>query len=164
MDNPIAEVDAGLLAAADAFMYEHDGMVHDDAHPPLFARAADRWPNVKEPWTETPLFSAAALQAERERAAAEERHRIEWMTEALRLTCAMAASPPMPSTGGLSAEHIRGMPDRIAGFSSAKLGRWLGWAQAAIVAGGLADLDDMKRLNMQASARALPLSETETMT
>lgn len=32
-------------------------------------------------------------------------------------------------------------------FGEAKMGRWLGWAQGAVVAMGLADLDDMKALN-----------------
>lgn len=84
----------------------------------------------------------------------EERHRVAWMTEALRQTAAMAAGR-MPMAGELGVTHIRGMPERIEGFSSAKLGRWLGWAQAAVVAGGCATLDDMKNLNKRCSEAAL---------
>lgn len=32
-------------------------------------------------------------------------------------------------------------------FSQAKLGRWLGWAQAAVVVMGLATLDEVKTIN-----------------
>jgi hypothetical protein len=32
-------------------------------------------------------------------------------------------------------------------FGEAKMGRWLGWAQAAVVAMDLATLDDMKQIN-----------------
>lgn len=77
MTDPVsAEVDAGLVAAADAYMYEHDGVVHDKDHPPLFVRAADRWPKVEEPWTETPLFSTAALLSERQRGETAMRERV----------------------------------------------------------------------------------------
>ena len=33
------------------------------------------------------------------------------------------------------------------GFSEGKLGRWLGWAQAAVVAAACGTLDDMKAIN-----------------
>jgi hypothetical protein len=40
------------------------------------------------------------------------------------------------------------MRSRITpGFSDAKLGRWLGWAQCAVVASGVATLTDMKEIN-----------------
>jgi hypothetical protein len=32
-------------------------------------------------------------------------------------------------------------------FSEGKMGRWLGWAQAAVVSMGCASLDDMKQIN-----------------
>ena len=41
-------------------------------------------------------------------------------------------------------EQITENPER---FSEAKLGRWLGWAQCAVVAGGYGTLDDMKQIN-----------------
>ena len=57
----------------------------------------------------------------------------------------------------LQPEHLRDMlavmergvnpQDTERDFSEAKLGRWLGWAQAAVVAMGLATLDDMKNIN-----------------
>jgi hypothetical protein len=34
-------------------------------------------------------------------------------------------------------------------FSEPKIGRWLGWAQAAVVANGGGDLADMKEINMR---------------
>lgn len=37
--------------------------------------------------------------------------------------------------------------DTERSFSDAKMGRWLGWAQAAVVAMGIASLDDMKSIN-----------------
>lgn len=36
-------------------------------------------------------------------------------------------------------------------FSPAKLGRWLGWAQACVVAAGVATLNDMKQINLDHS-------------
>jgi hypothetical protein len=57
----------------------------------------------------------------------------------------------------LQPPHIRDMlsvmesginpQDTEAGFSDGKMGRWLGWAQAAVVAMNLASLDDMKNIN-----------------
>jgi hypothetical protein len=49
----------------------------------------------------------------------------------------------------LSYKHIVGMYSRITSeFSEGKLGRWLGWAQAALVASGCGvTLDHMKELN-----------------
>lgn len=40
--------------------------------------------------------------------------------------------------------HMRVLQDE---FSEAKLGRWLGWAQAAVVAAGCGTLDEMKKIN-----------------
>jgi hypothetical protein len=39
-------------------MYEHDGMVHDEAHPTCLT--TKRWEKCEEPWTETPLVAALA--------------------------------------------------------------------------------------------------------
>ena len=84
-----------------------------------------------------------------------ERRKIAWMTEALRQTAEIAAqADDMPEGGELGRAHIVGMLDRIEGFSPSKLGRWLGWAQAAVVAAGAATLEDMKRINMECSAAA----------
>lgn len=48
--------------------------------------------------------------------------------------------------------HLQDMYDRViaspADFSEAKLGRWLGWMQAAVVAAGVGlSLDTMKAIN-----------------
>lgn len=45
-------------------------------------------------------------------------------------------------------EQILREPQR---FSEAKLGRWLGWAQACVVAGGYGTLHDMKAINKRNS-------------
>ncbi|AHN84091.1 hypothetical protein GJ25_gp080 [Mycobacterium phage Hawkeye] len=51
--------------------------------------------------------------------------------------------------------HLEDMLRRIKAnpddFSDAKLGRWLGWAQACVVAGGYATLEDMKQINRRNS-------------
>ena len=55
-----------------------------------------------------------------------------------------------PTRGkGLGLDHLRDMRARItADFSEGKLGRWLGWAQCAVVAAGIgATLEDMKYIN-----------------
>jgi hypothetical protein len=52
-----------------AFMYEHDGCIHNRDNPPILTYT--RWNSVKEPYTETPLFTtppsahAAALWMQR---------------------------------------------------------------------------------------------------
>jgi hypothetical protein len=38
-----------------AWMYEHDGMVHDEFHQPVFTTR--RWDFVNEPYTESPLYT-----------------------------------------------------------------------------------------------------------
>jgi hypothetical protein len=57
----------------------------------------------------------------------------------------------------LQPEHVREMllvmkadvnpQDTEKSFSDGKLGRWLGWAQAAVVAMGAGTLEDMKTIN-----------------
>jgi hypothetical protein len=52
----------------------------------------------------------------------------------------------------LSKEHLREMHAKITSdmsMSDTKLCRWLGWMQAAIVSWGVADLNDMKAINMR---------------
>lgn len=56
--------------------------------------------------------------------------------------------------GELGLAHLRSMYERAAtsNFSEGKLGRWLGWAQCAVVAAGIGlTLDDMKRINLKHS-------------
>lgn len=54
--------------------------------------------------------------------------------------------------------HLQDMCEQIKAaarlglpFSDAKLGRWLGWAQACVVAGGYGTLADMKEINRKNS-------------
>lgn len=64
-------------------------------------------------------------------------------------TLALGANGQMPGSGPLGYPHIYDMYTRIRtdGFSYAKQCRWLGWAQAAVVASGSATLQDMKDIN-----------------
>lgn len=60
----------------------------------------------------------------------------------------------------LSLAHLEDMLATVEReeFSEGKLGRWLGWAQAAVVAAGVASLEDMKAINVAYSGKeALPL-------
>lgn len=74
-------------------------------------------------------------------------------TEAFRETVAMAVAAGMPELPGseLGLAHLRSMQERILPeFSSSKLGRWLGWAQCALVAANVGvTLEDVKRLNLK---------------
>lgn len=72
--------------------------------------------------------------------------------EALRETVALAAKHGMPVMPGseLGLEHLRAMLGTVEeqSFDEDKLGRWLGWAQCAVVAAGVGiSLNDMKALN-----------------
>lgn len=75
------------------------------------------------------------------------------MKRAFHDTIAAAVRGGMPEGqpgDGLGLAHLRSMSERITDdFSQAKLGRWLGWAQCAVVAAGCATLDDMKEINRQ---------------
>lgn len=66
-------------------------------------------------------------------------------------TLALARSRAMYARtvpSGLDLAHLQDMRNRITDdFSESKLGRWLGWAQAAVVASGIADLEAMKEIN-----------------
>lgn len=69
-------------------------------------------------------------------------------------TIGLAINRNMPSgPGPLSLTHLISMNERITpDFSEAKLGRWLGWAQCAVVAAGCATLEEMKELNKRHSS------------
>jgi hypothetical protein len=60
----------------------------------------------------------------------------------------LADMPELPGSS-LGLEHLRDMYSRIEPeFSESKLGRWLGWAQCALVASGVGiNLEDVKNLN-----------------
>lgn len=69
----------------------------------------------------------------------------------------MGGGPVTPNLSGypktestLGYPHIAGMLIRMqeGNFSYGKLCRWLGWAQAAVVASGCATLEDMKVINL----------------
>lgn len=73
--------------------------------------------------------------------------------DALRDTVSLAEQHDMPALPGsdLGLDHLRSMlaTASAAEFSEAKLGRWLGWAQCAVVAANVGlTLDDMKALNL----------------
>lgn len=57
--------------------------------------------------------------------------------------------PQLATPNELGLAHLHDMQHRITDdFSEAKLGRWLGWAQAALVAANVGVyLEDVKQLN-----------------
>lgn len=80
--------------------------------------------------------------------------------QALRATVNLGATRGMPEAPGsaLGLDHLRGMVATIeaGSFSADKLGRWLGWAQCAVVAANVGvTLDDMKVLNTQCVSKAV---------
>lgn len=77
-----------------------------------------------------------------------------WQHRAFAETVCRAAAHGMPLSPGspLGLAHLTVMRTRAQSFSGAKLGRWLGWAQCAVVAAdiGLA-LEDMQAINTRAA-------------
>lgn len=78
--------------------------------------------------------------------------------DALRETVRIAEQYGMPEMPGsdLGLHHLRSMLATVntSKFSDAKLGRWLGWAQCALVAADVGvTLADMKALNRRHSDR-----------
>ncbi len=74
--------------------------------------------------------------------------------QALRDTVRIAQERGMPELPGsdIGLEHLRQMADiaETSSFSPAKLGRWLGWAQCAVVAANIGvTLEEMKALNLR---------------
>ena len=76
--------------------------------------------------------------------------------QALIDTIALAEELGMPEDSlvdeSLGLAHMRSMLARIeeGDFSESKLGRWLGWAQAALVAAGVgAGLENVKAINLR---------------
>lgn len=76
---------------------------------------------------------------------------------AMRETLTRAQECGMADIGGLVEGcdywHLQDMVERaqVGEFSEAKLGRWLGWMQCAVVAAGIGlTLDDMKQINSYA--------------
>ena len=64
-------------------------------------------------------------------------------------TTRLAFEKSMKGKGSLSYEHIAGMQITMqeTEMPYGKMCRWLGWAQCAVVASGVATLDDMKVIN-----------------
>ena len=64
-------------------------------------------------------------------------------------TTKLAFDRCMIGNGTLSYEHIAGMKIKMqeTKMSYGKMCRWLGWAQCAVVASGVATLEDMKAIN-----------------
>ncbi|UBV20331.1 MULTISPECIES: hypothetical protein [Mycolicibacterium] len=78
--------------------------------------------------------------------------------QALRDTIDLAEAHGMPELpdSPIGLQHLRDMLGEVdkansaTPFSASKLGRWLGWAQCALVAADVGvTLDDMKALNMK---------------
>ena len=73
--------------------------------------------------------------------------------EAFAETIEAAERAGMPALPGseLGLDHVKDMFARLQPkFSDAKVGRWLGWAQCAVVAAGVGlTLEDMKQINMR---------------
>jgi hypothetical protein len=67
----------------------------------------------------------------------------------VQLADSLESSMQEPIDPSLSLKHMRSMLSRLsADFSEAKLGRWLGWAQAALVAADVGvTLDDVRQIN-----------------
>lgn len=77
------------------------------------------------------------------------------MRKAMRETLELAVASAMPEGSAedpLSLAHMRTMEARLrnANVSEGKLGRWLGWMQAALVAADVGvTLEDVKMINMR---------------
>ncbi|OHU47319.1 hypothetical protein BKG82_27085 [Mycobacteroides chelonae] len=73
-----------------------------------------------------------------------------WQRQAFADTVFLASQKGMPLSPGsdLGLHHLMQMRIRAQNMSGSKLGRWLGWAQCAVVAAGVGlTLDDMKAIN-----------------
>lgn len=82
--------------------------------------------------------------------------------DAFRATIRIAEQSGMPELPGsdLGLHHLRSMLEVVNSkeFSEGKLGRWLGWAQCALVAANVGvTLDDMKALNARHLDRSTPV-------
>lgn len=88
--------------------------------------------------------------------------------QALADTLELAEAHGMPELPGseLGLEHLRQMNATVqaSDYSASKVGRWLGWAQCAVVAADIGlTLNDMKQINMrQADDRDLAADQVGT--
>lgn len=75
-----------------------------------------------------------------------------WQRQAFADTVFLASQHGMPLSpdSDLGLHHLMQMRIRAQNMEGSKLGRWLGWAQCAVVAAGVGlTLDDMKTINQR---------------
>ncbi|WP_078293583.1 hypothetical protein [Mycobacterium sp. D16R24] len=75
-----------------------------------------------------------------------------WQRQAFADTVFLASQHGMPLSpdSDLGLHHLMQMRIRAQNMAGSKLGRWLGWAQCAVVAAGVGlTLDDMKAINQR---------------
>lgn len=75
-----------------------------------------------------------------------------WQRQAFADTVFLASQHGMPLSpdSDLGLHHLMQMRIRAQNVEGSKLGRWLGWAQCAVVAAGVGlTLDDMKAINQR---------------
>lgn len=68
------------------------------------------------------------------------------------INLAIARGMSLSPGSDLGLDHLIDMGARLGdnpGYSDAKVGRWLGWAQCAVVAAGCATLEEMKQINLK---------------
>lgn len=78
----------------------------------------------------------------------------DWQHQAFADTVFLASERGMPLNPGsnLGLAHLMEMRIRAQSYSGAKLGRWLGWAQCAVVAADIGfALEDMQAINTRAA-------------
>lgn len=90
--------------------------------------------------------------------------------QAFRDTVALAETRGMADkrcSAHVNLAHLRDMLATVERadplFSDAKLGRWLGWAQASVVACGCASLDEMKQINQRHAESDMPVREDDVL-
>lgn len=81
-------------------------------------------------------------------------------------TVALAEDSEMPHLPGsdLGLDHLEAMLKTVhsESFSPSKLGRWLGWAQAALVAADVGvTLEDVKQINLRHADQPVPLVDSQ---
>lgn len=77
---------------------------------------------------------------------------------AMRDTVALGKLRQMGRHGDMGLEHIEDMLKRMEGMDEDKANRFLGWAQASVVAHGCATLDEMKSINRTYSGMPYPMT------
>lgn len=86
-----------------------------------------------------------------------------WQHQAFADTVFLASTHGLPPNPGspLGLFHLAEMRIRAQSFTDAKLGRWLGWAQCAVVAADIGlTLEDMQAINTRAAEEFRPTPVT----